>query len=181
MHPTHRVDRTATGPIAVRFGVEIGLEHRLQHQLGGRLHNPITNGRDAERPLASTGLRDHHATHRPRPVGLLPKLPSQSRQPLLHTRRLDRLERHTIDPGRALVGFRQGIRMGEDVSPIDLVVEQVEAEARLRLGLRIKLALERLDLLGGCQAHRQSRSPFHTVASPSQAGASPSTGIARLR
>ena len=31
--------------------------------------------------------------------------------------------------------------------------------ARLRLGLRIKLAPERLDLFGGCQAHHQSHSP----------------------
>src|SRR5262245_25839752 len=81
MHPAYRVERTAVGPIAVGFGVKVGLEDGFQHQPGGRLHHPITNGRNAERPLTSAGLRDHHATNRLRPVSLFPKLLTQSRKP----------------------------------------------------------------------------------------------------
>jgi hypothetical protein len=48
----------------------------------------------------------------------------------------------------------------QDVVPINLVVEHVEAEGRLRLRLAIQLSLKGPDLIRCCQAHRQSPSPL---------------------
>ena len=84
------------------------------------------------RPFPSTGLRDHDPPYRLWPVGQLLKLLSQSRQPLRQSPRLDLIERHAIHARRAVIGLRQRPRMGQDAGPIDLVVESVEAEARLR-------------------------------------------------
>ena len=47
------------------------------------------------------------------------------------------------------------------VCAINLVVEQVEAEGRLRLRLAIQLSLKGPDLFRCCEAHRQSPSPPH--------------------
>src|SRR6516225_6296305 len=51
--------------------------------------------------------------------------------------------------------------MAQNVSPVNLVVEQVEAERRLRLRLMIELSLKGPDRYRCCQAHRQSPSPHH--------------------
>src|SRR5277367_4681741 len=46
--------------------------------------------------------------------------------------------------------------MAQDVRSVDLVVEQVEPEVRLRLRFEIELPLQRPDVIRCCQAHRQS-------------------------
>ena len=46
--------------------------------------------------------------------------------------------------------------MTQDVRATDLVVEQIEPEARLRLCLEIELSLQRPDVIRCCRAHRQS-------------------------
>ena len=153
----------------------------MSKEMGGMPAPAPMTGAAPSAGLASTGLRDHHATHRLRPVRLILKLLREPRQPLPHTPRFDLFEVDAIDARCPFIGLRQGISMRQDVDPTDLVVEQVEAVARLRLGLHIELALERLDLFAGCQAHRQSLPTFHSVANVSEAGASPSTGITRLR
>ncbi len=106
--------------------------------------------------FAATGLRDHHPPHRPGSVRLGAHLFPETGQPRLQPRRLDRLEALPIHPRRALVGPRQTVGMAQNVLATDLVVEQVEAEVRLRLRLAIELPLKAPDLLGCFQAHRQS-------------------------
>ena len=69
--------------------------------------------------------------------------------------------------------------MRQNVLAADLVVEQVEAERRLRLRLAIQLPLKGPDLLGCCQAHRQSP-VLACVESTPEVRALPSTGVARL-
>src|SRR5512144_874530 len=69
----HRLDRVGPAParpVAVGRRVEIRLEDRLHNQLGGGLNHPVPDRRNAERPLAATGLRDHHPSHRRRSVRL---------------------------------------------------------------------------------------------------------------
>ena len=61
---------------------------------------------------------------------------------------------HAIGTRSASVGARMVIGMTQNVRAVDLVVEQVEPEARLRL--EIELPLRRPDLIGGCQVRRQS-------------------------
>jgi hypothetical protein len=50
--PVHFLDcigRTATGPVPIGTILEIRLEDRFQHELGGGLNHPIPNGRNAQR------------------------------------------------------------------------------------------------------------------------------------
>src|SRR5208283_4625574 len=72
------------------------------------------------------------------------------------TPRLDRLERHSVHARRAVV--LTGERVGENVGPMDLVVEQVEPVGGLSLRLAIELPLKAADLIRRCKAHRQSPS-----------------------
>jgi hypothetical protein len=83
VHFLDRVRPAALRPIAVGRGVEIRLEDRLQHQLGGGLHHTVPDRRDAERPPAATGLRDHHPSHRRWPAGLHDEVLPDRGEPLL--------------------------------------------------------------------------------------------------
>ena len=70
--------------------------------------------------------------------------------------------------------------MTQDVRAVDLVVEQVEPIARLRLRLEIKLPLKRPDISWCCQAHRQSPILSYFESTP-EVRVLPSTGIAQLQ
>jgi hypothetical protein len=59
---------------------------------------------------------------------------------------------------RAVVLTSERIGVFENVRPMDLVVEQVEAVGGLRLRLAIELPLKAADLIRRCKAHRQSPS-----------------------
>ncbi len=63
---------SASGTEPVRARAEVRLEDWLQHQLQGRLHDPVTNGRDAKPAEFAAGLGDHPLPHRQRlePSGL---------------------------------------------------------------------------------------------------------------
>jgi hypothetical protein len=55
--PVHVLDcirRPASGAVSVRIVLEVGLEDWFQHDLGGSLNHPITDGWNSERTLAST-------------------------------------------------------------------------------------------------------------------------------
>ena len=58
-------------------------------------------------------------------------------------------------PGAPLLAHHV-VGMAQDIRTMDLVVEQVEPIARLRLRLEIELPLQRPDVIRFCQAHRQS-------------------------
>ena len=54
--PVHVLDcirRPASGTVAVRIVLEVGLEDRFQHKFGGGLNRTIPDSRNAERALAS--------------------------------------------------------------------------------------------------------------------------------
>src|SRR5262245_420991 len=160
--PVHFLDcvgRASFRAIAIGTVIEVCLEDRLDHQLRSGLHHPVPYRRDAERPLAAPGLRDHHPSHRLGPIRLLPQILAQPKQPLLPALLLDLLESHPIHPRRAPVLPGERVGVGQDVLAPDLVVELVEAEPRLRLRLEIKLSLQRPDLFRRYQAHRQSPPP----------------------
>ena len=142
VHFLDRVGRTATGPVAIGSIVEIRLEDRFQHELGGGLNHPIPYRRDAQRPFTAPWLRDHHPPHRRGPVRLQDEFLTQARQPCVHALRFDLRERHPVHPGRTRIGAGEPIGVGQNVLAADLVVEQVEAECRLRLRLTIKLLSE---------------------------------------
>src|SRR6516165_10084180 len=122
----------------------------------------ITNGRNAEWSLAfPIRLRNHHPPHRIGPIRLRDQFLAQACKPLLQTRCFDRREGYSVHSRRSRIGAGQRIGMAQDVFPVNLVVEQVEAERRLGLRLTIQLSLKGLDRYRCCQAHRQSPSPHH--------------------
>src|SRR5450432_2375777 len=53
VHFLDRVHRPASGPVAVGIVLEVSLEDGFDHDLGGSLNHTITNGRNAERKLAT--------------------------------------------------------------------------------------------------------------------------------
>ena len=159
MDRLHCIRGASLGTIAIGFVHKLSLEDGFQHQHGGSLRHPVLNRRDTERSLASSGLGDHHPPDRVGSVRLVAQFLPEPRQPLLPPRRLDLLEAHPIHAAGSAVAFAQQIGVLQDVRPIDLVVEQVEAEGRLLLGLEIQLALQAPDLFRGLKAH-VSQSPF---------------------
>src|SRR5664279_4530347 len=86
---------------------------------------------------------------------------SQSCQPRLQARRLDLREAHSVHARSARIRAGHCIGVPQDIFSINLVVEHVEAEGRLRLRLAIELSLKGPDLFRCCEAHRQSPSPPH--------------------
>ena len=102
MHFLDRILRAPLRPVAIGMRIEVRLKDRFQHQLGGGLHHPVPDGRDAERPLAAAGLRDHHPPHRLWLIRLRNEVLPDAVQPLLQPRRFDRREAHPIHPRRAL-------------------------------------------------------------------------------
>src|SRR5262249_60619447 len=87
-------------------------------------------------------------TFRPRP----PAPPSAGR-PLPHPCRFDVLERHAVHPRRPAVLLAERIGVSQNVCPIHLVVQQVEAIGRVLLGLGVQRLLEPPELRRSCQAH----------------------------
>src|SRR5271169_5940719 len=162
--PVHLLDcirRPASGAVSVRVALEVGLENRFQHNLGGSLNHTITDRRNTERTLASPVLRYHHPPHRIRPVRLRDQFLAQARQPPLHALLLDLREGHSVHARSARVGAGHAVGVAQNVLPTNLVVEHVEAVGGLRLRLAIELPLKVPDLIWCYRAHRQSPSPLH--------------------
>ena len=156
LHLPHRLLRVALRSVGILLRWQVRLEYRIEHQHRRRLHHPVSYRRNPQRTLLPIPLRYPHPPHRRGTVGLPPQLPRQLPKPLLHTPRLDALERlavHTRRPARSAAAF-EGV--GQHVRPIHLVVELIEAT----LGFRLRFRMQRLPQLldtGRCsQAHRQS-------------------------
>src|SRR6266568_2379018 len=82
VHFLDRVARSASGTIAIGTVLEVRLEDRFEHELGGSLNHPIPNRRNAERAFSAPRLWDHHPPHRHRPIPPRDEVLTQTRQPL---------------------------------------------------------------------------------------------------
>src|SRR5215813_8682903 len=154
------VHRPASGTVAVRIVLEVGLEDRFQHDLGGRLNHPIANGWNAERTLAfAIRFWDHHTPHRIGPIRLRDQFLAQACQPPFQAPLLDLRESYSVNARSTRIGAGRPVGVVQNVLAADLVVEHVEAESRLRLRLAIQLPLKVPDLIWCYRAHRQSPSP----------------------
>jgi hypothetical protein len=154
VHPVnllHCLQSAALGPVAIGRLIKVGLEDRLEDQLDGRLHHPIS-----DRGYPKGSLPRPSRLGYPYPpdglglVGARSYLLSQVPKPLLNPFALDLLEALPIHPGRTTTHPTEPIGMREDVFSAHLVEETVEAVARLPLGLDIKRHLELPKLLGSC-------------------------------
>ncbi len=67
LQSSDRVLGSAPRSEAVRAGLEVGLEDRLQHQLEGGLHDPVAQRRDPEPARLAAALRDPPLLDRYRP------------------------------------------------------------------------------------------------------------------
>src|SRR5258707_8655563 len=161
VHFLDRVHRPASGPVAVGIVLEVSLEDGFDHDLGGSLNHTITNGRNAERTLATIRFGDHHPPHRIRSVCLRDQFLAQARQPCFQALFLDLSKRRPIHTRCTRINAGEPIGVGLDVLATDLVVEQIEAEGGLRLRFAVELSLKVPDLIRRCQAHHQSPRPRH--------------------
>jgi len=109
VHFLDRVYRPASGPIAVGIVLEVSLEDGFDHDLGGSLNHPITNGRNPERTLATIRFGDHHPPHRIRSVRLRDQFRAQARQPCFQALLLDASKRHPIHTRRTRIEAHEPI------------------------------------------------------------------------
>src|SRR5262245_48387890 len=136
------VRRPASGTVAVRIILEVGLEDWFQHEFGGGLDHAIPNGWDAERTLAlPIRLRDHYPPYRIRPVRLRDQFLAQACQPCFQTPLLDLREGHSVHSRASRIGASQSIGVAQNVLATNLVVEHIEAKGRLRVRLAVELSL----------------------------------------
>ena len=162
VHFLDRVHRPASGAIAIGIVLEVGLEDRFQHELGGGLNHPIPDGRNAERSLASVSASGSSPAA-PDRAGTSSRPVPRASPPAMLPGPAPRSARSVTPstPGAPALARASRIGVAQDVLATNLVVEHVEAEGRLRLRLAIELSLKGPDLIRCCQAHRQSPSPHH--------------------
>src|SRR5687768_873681 len=99
-------------------------------------------------------------------VRLQGELLAQARQPCVQAHCFDLCERDPVHAGCTRVGAGKPVGVVKDVRAADLVIEQVEAECRLRLRLTIQPPLKGPDLIGCFEAHGQSPPPLRLRQSP---------------
>ena len=159
------VQRTPFRPIAKASGRQIRLENWFKHQFGSRLDNPVPDGRNTEWPCTAPGLGKIYPSHRLGLVTLHTQVFCQTRQPALNPCRLDHRKGNAIHARSAAIGFRLAPSVEEYIGAINLVVQEIKAEVRFRLRFDVELPLKSPDVIGCCQAHRQSPPPrLHRTA-----------------
>ena len=115
-------------------GQEVGLEDWLEDDLRRLLAHPVHDNGDAQRAFGPVGLWYLHPAHRRRTVGACTKALLELGEHLPHPVGLHRLQGHAIDPGGATIGSDPFPRLPQDVTPVDAVVQGVEAATRRLLG-----------------------------------------------
>jgi hypothetical protein len=144
-HFDHRLLGVAARPVGVLLVGKVGFEDRLQRQHRCCHADPIAQGRDAQRPEFAVGLRYEHSSDGVRSVRLFLERKRQFTKPPLHAVRLDIREVLAVHARCALVGAALGPCMSQNIVAADLVVQRVEAEARLCLRFRVQRHLQLLN------------------------------------
>jgi hypothetical protein len=117
------------------------------------LDHPVPHRRDAERAFAPTPLGDGHTPDGIGSVGVRPEFLGQMREERIDPVRLHGGDGDTVHTGGAPVRPHQGPGVTQDVRPVHLVVEEVEPEGGLRLGLAVELPLEGAHCLRRLEPH----------------------------
>ena len=144
-----RLRRAALRPKPIRRGPEVRLEDRLQHQRRRHLRHPVSDRRNAERPLPAIGLRDVSPQDRLRTIRACAQRGAELLEQALDAVLLDCGERLAIDARRAAVPFHPPPRLLEDVTPPDPIHQGVEAPLRGSLGRDPESALQLAHFVGG--------------------------------
>ena len=132
--PLQGVSSRPLGPEPERAGQEVGLEQRLEDDLGCLLAHPVHHSGDAQRSFGPVGLGDLHPAHRRRAVGACTEDVGQLTKHPVNAVVLHRRQGHCIDPGSATVSSDPLPRLPQDVTPVDAVVQGVETPTLRLLG-----------------------------------------------
>ena len=137
LHIHHRLLGVAARPVGVLLGWKVSIEDRVEHQHRRCHAHPITQGRDTQRPKFAIGFRDKHSSDRIWSVALLLERKCQFAKPSLDPVFLDLREVLTVHARCALVRAALSIGMRQDVFPVNLVVQGVEAIPSFTLRFRV--------------------------------------------
>ena len=179
-HLDHRLLGVSPRTVGVLLGWKVGFEDRLQHQHRCRHADPITQGRDAQRPKFAVGLRYVHSSDGSRSVSLRPEGKRQFAEPPLHPIRVDVREALTIHTRCALVGAALGIGVRQDILAAHLCRTERRSDTRLLPSLSRatpSAASEHSSESIGCPISRS----LATCCVRLELRSLPSTGVNRLR
>ena len=132
--PVHFLDSARCAPprtIAISIFFQVRFEDGFKDKLGGCLYHPVPDCRDVEWPFSTPGLRDHRPAHRRCLVRLRREVHPQVRQPRLQPRRLDHRELYSVHPRCPAVRASQSVCVEKNVSPRNLIVEQIESSGKM--------------------------------------------------
>ena len=134
---------------AIGAVLEIGFKDRLQDQQGRHLDHPVAHRRYAQRPQFPIRLGNVDAPYRFRHIGLGAQRCLYFIQESLDAgfRCFDLLDLHTIHPRGALVGAHPLPCRLQHIVPTDPVVQRMEPELRLLLGLLTQLLSQQREFL----------------------------------
>ena len=104
---------------------------------------------DAQRPLLPIRFRYVDAPYRFRRIGFAAKRFLNVIQEPLYAgfRRFDLFDRHAVHPGRALVGPHPFPCRFQHIAPVDPVIQHLEPELRLLLGLLVQLLSQQREFI----------------------------------
>lgn len=119
---------------AVLPGEQVFIEDRSQHQQHRHLHDPVADGRDAQRALPAICLGDPYRQQGRAPVRPGAQLLPQSLQPGRQSVFLDARESLAVDPGRAAVGAAASVGFVQDILAAHLIPQAVEPVGCFALG-----------------------------------------------
>src|SRR5262249_25517507 len=133
---------------------EIRLEDRLDYHLRRHLHHAISYRRNAQWTLFPVSFRNQAPTYRVRSVLACSQISSDFVEPLLRSTLFDGLDAFTIDARCACVAASSHPRLPQDVTPVDPVVQRVEAPCPAPLGRHVQSALQLSHFIhGGFGSH----------------------------
>ena len=121
---------------------EVRFKDRFDDQFYGHLGHPVPYGRDTQGTLSAVAFGYHDALYRVWCIGLALQCFFQLRQKGDYPfSGLYGLEGDAVDAGAPFVGSDKIVGVTEDVGPVYLVVQGVEAVGRFLLGLAVELPL----------------------------------------
>src|SRR6266404_346118 len=138
----HGIQSAAVRAISVLLGLQVGLEYRFEHQYCCRFRDAIFYRGNSERALTASGLVDHYPAYGLRLIRSAFQFLRQFVQPSPHPVLLDVLKLLVVYSCRALVGFAAVIGECQNVLPIHLVVQSIEAKTRRSLRFLVQRRLQ---------------------------------------
>ena len=134
----NRLMSTASGTVAKRPVLEVGLEDWLHNELQGSLHHAVPDRPNRQQALAaSIRFRDGLATVPRGLIRAIDQFVAYLLKERLDTRRLDGLERHSVGTRSAVVGLRSAVGFTKRFPLADMHEEAPEAPRRFKLRLGV--------------------------------------------